>query len=37
MDMIKRKATGIELHPKSINREDELSLSRSWKFLPFTS
>jgi hypothetical protein len=31
VDQIIREATEMALHPNSINREDDFSLSRSWK------
>jgi hypothetical protein len=36
MERIIRKATEIQLYPNIINREDDLSLSRSWKPLIHT-
>jgi hypothetical protein len=33
MDCMIREVTEIELHPKNMNKEDDLHLSRSWKIL----
>jgi hypothetical protein len=30
-DRLKREATGVELHPSNMNRENVFPLSRSWK------